>query len=473
MSLTANTPFLMLPPIDKLLTQGGDDRILTDVQSGVNRYGCTPMPDPGLVALGSSTASVISAAAWNAAEQLREHWAHRLLNEPMREVFIDEAAQIGERVLNWLGLTSQQANLPLAASGTDAHRVAAQRIAWKYSGPFKIVMVASTETGSGVSAALLAGLGQDRATIITHVALRERNGALRTQQLIEADMVQHVTQGVTAGQHVILIAIDVSKSGILAPSPRLLAQLSQRYTQQLTVLVDACQLRLAPSTVRGYLQAGYVVMLTGSKFMTGPSFSGALLWPRGTDEIVAGQPDETPNFGLLLRWHAALCEMSAFTAWPESQVVQVIRQFSMAMTEYFAQAHCFAVLETNPLDRSMLAECGVWDRHLTLWSFVLKSSHHHQVASSATTTQIYRQLQEGRMCEDVSASHTAAWRCRFLLGQPVVCGDAQGEALSALRISLSSGLLVTALSSGDRGIHAIIDHATAALEKTNWLLRRL
>ena len=62
-------------------------------------------------------------------------------------------------------------------------------------------------------------------------------------------------------------------------------------------VVDACQTRLAPSAVREYLDAGALVIMTGSKFMQGAAFSGAVLVPeslvarlREGDEAGAARP---------------------------------------------------------------------------------------------------------------------------------------------------------------------------------------
>lgn len=61
-----------LPGTERLLISGGDARIGLDPASGLNKYGCQPLPDSGLLSFGSSTASTISQAGFVAADQLRE-----------------------------------------------------------------------------------------------------------------------------------------------------------------------------------------------------------------------------------------------------------------------------------------------------------------------------------------------------------------------------------------------------------------
>ena len=61
-----------LPDTNALLVSGGDARIALDPVSRLSVYGGRPCPDPDLVALGSSTASVISSAGMAAADAPRQ-----------------------------------------------------------------------------------------------------------------------------------------------------------------------------------------------------------------------------------------------------------------------------------------------------------------------------------------------------------------------------------------------------------------
>jgi hypothetical protein len=54
-------------------------------------------------------------------------------------------------------------------------------------------------------------------------------------------------------------------------------------------------------------------------------------------------------------------------------------------------------------------------------------------------------------------------RCQ--LGQPVPCGSRAGVPVSALRLCLSSRLIVDAVSPGGRGPKAVIADALAVLDK--------
>jgi hypothetical protein len=101
-------------------------------------------------------------------------------------------------------------------------------------------------------------------------------------------------------------------------------------------------MRLGRSRLRCYLAHGFMVLITGSKFFTGPPFSGALLVPSGlsgaicrTDPTAGGLHDYSSrsdwprrwerlrrcfppiaNFGQWLRWEAALEEIRAYYGVP-------------------------------------------------------------------------------------------------------------------------------------------------------------
>ena len=81
------------------------------------------------------------------------------------------------------------------------------------------------------------------------------------------------------GARVLLQIMDSSKLGWRAPSEACLDEIARRWPDKVLVVVDACQMRLGRRRLRSYLDRGYMVLITGSKFFGGPAFSGALLVP--------------------------------------------------------------------------------------------------------------------------------------------------------------------------------------------------
>src|SRR5260370_8457791 len=56
-------------PLDRLLVSGGDPRLKIDPVSGVNVYGCQPLPFPGTLSFASTTATSISPPPYAPATQ--------------------------------------------------------------------------------------------------------------------------------------------------------------------------------------------------------------------------------------------------------------------------------------------------------------------------------------------------------------------------------------------------------------------
>lgn len=231
-----------------------------------------------------------------------------------------------------------------------------------------------------------------------------------------------------------------------------------------------------------------MVALTGSKFMTGPTFSAALLippalagrlrkrpvpatlatystradWPRGWD--VANLPD-IANFGLLLRWQAALAELRAFSALPDAEVLRFLMTFSQAVERRLKSDPLFELLIVPQLDRRPLVAPDHWDGQQTIFPFVL----YHPVLqgerrplSIEETSRVYRLLQEDR-------PESGGVHCQ--LGQPVACGERGGIPVTALRLCASARLVVEAMAQGGQGAAKVVEKALLALDKTAELVR--
>jgi hypothetical protein len=464
-----------LPVTEQLLVSGGDARIAIDPVSHLNKYGCQPFPDPALLDFGSSTASVISQAGFAAANSLRERLLREAGAETLKIVCAREMQRIRRELLH--DVSDLGVRLVFATSGTDAHFIAALHAGV----PLTVVMVEEAETGSGVAAALSASFCGKAAGSIESVSLRAADGMPRPLADIDAEVSASVERAVMLGRRVLLIMVDQSKTGMIAPSPACVMGLHQRYPDQVSVLVDACQFRIAKPTLRAYLQQGFMVALTGSKFLTGPSFSAVLLLPEkmqglpGDDAALTGE--DVANVGLLLRWEAALVEWRRFGNLPQSLIVEFMEAFAKAVQQRLNDDPRFEFLPAPQPDRRPLIEAQSWDHLPSIFPFLLYRVHaavsvdkRHPPRTPLNreeTQQVYRQLQ---VSEDGSGQGSmAALRCQ--LGQPVACGVRSGIAVSALRLCISARLISDA--AGHKGIDGVIDDALLALDKTVWLIDRL
>lgn len=442
---------LDFPATEQWLVAGGDARIALDPVSGLNKYGCPPVPDPSLLDFASSTSSVISRAGFAAANRLRE----RLLVVPgtFESALAVEMRRI--RLALLADVSDPGTQLVFAGSGTDAHALAARYAASVGARPLTVVMVEDDETGSGVAAALYAVETGGAQIEVLKVPLRQADGAPRLSPDIDTEVTVSVQDAVSAGRRVLLVMVDQSKTGMIAPAVACVDALHRRYPGEVEVLVDVCQFRIAPLTLRAYLQRGFMVALTGSKFLAGPSFSAALLFPAAISHGIA----EVAGLGLLMRWEAALTELQRFRAVPQQQVAGYLRDFARAMGARLMNDPHFAALPVPQLDRRPLQEAADWDGLPSIFPFLLYHPKTRMPFSREQTLAVYRQLPVA------TGDGIAALRCQF--GQPVACGTRQGVGVSALRLCLSARLISDA---AEYGIDRVICDAQAALDKTAYLV---
>ncbi|MFZ1546673.1 MAG: hypothetical protein WAT12_06185 [Candidatus Nitrotoga sp.] len=441
------------PTTEQLLVADGDVRIALDPVSGVNRYGCGLHPDPVLAAFGSSTASVISQASFAAADRLR----NRLAAAP------DSLSQEWQRLRNELitlcGLeTLPSLHLKFTSSGTDLHTLVAARVIAQSGQKLLVIAVEGSETGRGVHAALSSVAGVD----VVEVPLREVSGKAKTNVQINAEILAYVTAAQAKALPTLLVAVDQSKTGLIAPSTATLLNMRKNFPQ-LQVLVDACQFRLSTRTLYAYLQQGCLVALTGSKFMGGPAFSGVLCIPAETQLSEA-----TPPPGLLLRWEAALETMRAFHQLPSAAVRSFLQTFGTAMYQRLSADPAFEALPTPILDRRPLVPSGGWDELPTIFPFLLYHTvtDLRQPLHRDETQAVHKALLRDNVPVDIPAE-IATLRCQ--LGQPVACGMLDGVPVSALRLCLSAELVVEALSGSAQSVQTVIARAMRTLDKTAWL----
>jgi len=486
---------------ETLLVRGGDGRLTLDSGAGVNKYGCAPRPDPRLADFGSSTASVISTQGYAAADALRA----RLQAEPRQArpaVYARELDRIRGELKALCGLEgAPEVEVVFAASGSDLHLLVRELVGGTPAAPLLCLGVEPEETGSGVPSALTGRHFSDRTALGEKVdtgcaigpgggdfvAIRARKscGALRDGHVIEAELDALCLHAGQNGRRVLLTVADVSKTGLISPSLDTVLALHRRFPRTLEVLIDACQFRLSAQTLKAYLDHDLMVAVTGSKFLTGPVFSGALFvppatarrlrgrllrpalkpysaradWPR---DWVAGKGlNDAANDGLLLRWEAALAELRAFRALPDAAIAAFTARFAEAVQARLAEDPLFEPVAIRPLDRGAIGAADGWDRTPTIFPFLLRerASAAAPFLSVNATESVYRALMAGGVDE--------AMRAR--LGQPVSCGECDGAPISALRLCNSARVIVEGVADPE----AVIARALAVLDQAAQVTRRL
>ncbi len=506
----------VLPPAEDLLIDGGDARLALDPLSGANKYDCRPLPDPDLAAFGSSTASIVSETAFAAADRLRSRLvAAARAGVPSSFTYEQEMARQRVELAGLCGLSEADGvDIVFAASGTDLHLIAAQLVASGDKRPLLAVMVEASETGSGVPAALsgrhfststalgdavvegegLSGIG---AVEVAVVPGRDAAGEPRPTARIASEIEMWVAAAAFEGRRVLLTVVDVSKTGLISPGLPCALELRRRFPQNVDILIDACQFRLAPATLRAYLERGFMVAVTGSKFVTGPAFSGALLVPRPVVRKLRGRTlplslraygaraefppgwaavralDAVANYGLLLRWEAALAELREFQAVPEPDTRGFLQEFAISVRKRLAEDPLFEPLPAPALDRNPVVAAASWDQVPTIFPFLLRRPGGGFLGRSETQN-VYRAVSRDAshlLGAAADPSLRAAASLRSQLGQPVACGTRGGTPVSALRLCASARLAVEATA--HRQSRAVIARALAGLDKTALIGRSL
>jgi hypothetical protein len=207
------------------------------------------------------------------------------------------------------------AKVILCPSGTDAMLTAAMIIAAERPGEaMTAILPAAAETGTGVPRAALCRLFDgpesgkqliDGEVTAIEIPLRASDGSP-----LSDDEVNHefAAASATATGRAVTWLTHGTKTGLIAPvSP----------PDGADVVVDACQARIDPATVSAYLRRGWPVVVTGSKFLGGPAFSGAVLFPWARLPATrtrsrASMAPENVDLGTTLRWTAALATIDAF-----------------------------------------------------------------------------------------------------------------------------------------------------------------
>jgi len=461
-SLAAYQP--LHDPLDEFLVSGGDGRLALSSDSR-NAYGCTPFPQGGLIDFASSTASSISAQAYARARLAREELLTASLRDGPNRACEDAVACARQALLVQLELSETGAEVVFSASGTDAQLQTLFLVRQLFPGSLATVIAGADQTGSGTahtarghhfSQATASGVAVEKGGVITglegigafEIGFRDEDGDFRNPTRMDEAVLSAVEQALATHDHVLLQAMEASKFGWKAPSDALLDEVAARWPARVTIVADACQLRITRARLKQLLANGMLVLMTGSKFFTGPAFSGALLVPRelamrlADGRAPAGQlagyatrfdwPQNWTglrdrfshrfNFGQWLRWEAALEEMRLYYAVPANFRDRVARLFGEAMRG--------AILDARNLG---MVESGFSPEQPTI--FPLRPSHNGEALCADACAQIYRAMRRDLSALDPQNPDLLATPCQ--IGQPVAL--AHGKA--ALRLSLSARIV--------------------------------
>jgi hypothetical protein len=327
----------------------------------------------------------------------------------------------------------------------------------------------------------LAGLS-DRCTA-EPVYLRSPPGALLDPDGVDDAVVEATETAIAAGATVVVHLVAHSKTGLRAPTIDCVEGLIDRHGDRVRVLVDAAQGRVAPVDIRRALEREYVVLFTGSKFYSGPPFSGALLLPPAWSDDPGSLPvglhewlsaadlpstwtvaratlPVAANPGLLLRWEAALAEIEAYHAIPPDRRSGVYHTFAAALMAAFGPVTPVELIVPTPPVHQLASGLGSFP---SVFSIVVRDGDGRRLGMDELR-RFHADL------DTVLESDRPALRRRFHLGQPVALGPPREDPTAVLRIALGARLVRERADDPDAGAEWFRRTATELLEKITALL---
>jgi hypothetical protein len=479
-------------PTAVLLTAGGDDRLVVDWATGENRYGIGPVPLPQVRSYSSCTASSPSPVGYAAGDRVRRRLLALALDAALATGLDDEWEELRRALVTaLLGSDAGDGVVVIPTpSGTDADSLALA-VAAGAGRPVTTVLVAPLELGSGTAlavvgrafsprspdgselepGALLEGMPVD--TRCHGVEVRDRDGGQRDPDVVEAEIDDHLAGIVAADRQAVLHVVEGSKTGVRLPRSEAIGRWTERYGQRLDVVIDAAQLRVEATTVAAHVAAGRIAIVTGSKFLAGPPFSGALLVPRtlvprlrerscpdglGAYLDRAATPPALrslrraapphPNVGLLLRWQAARAEHEAYLRIPPHTRDRVLRHLAAAAREHLAAT---AGVEPVGSAEDVGAEPPRLEDVATIFTFRVRQDERALDLDELRTLQrLLRTDLSAAVSVDTDAGTRALLSRRFAFGQPVPLGP-DGAGGAALRLAFGAPTLTRVVHDEARG----------------------
>lgn len=466
-------PLPLEAPVETVLVSNSDSRLRVDPVSGKNIYGTTPRPRPEAVHFSSSTASSISSYGFLYCDVLRRDLLSqaRETGQDLRDIRSDLCQAIVQELCALCAIPQQTADGIIAPSGTDTELLAV--LLARAAAPQQRlvnILISPAETGRGIK---LAGAGLyfdgesatglplrkgtpvwDGAKIdLVEIALRDDQGRRLAAAEINAAFLAAGRAALASGARVLAHVLIGSKTGLNGPSRTAVDLLCAEAPDQVDVVVDACQMRMDYTELGQCLARGWMLQVSGSKSLTGPPFSGALMIPtryRNRAETARdllrpslcypedwngwwagrmGRSDSLPDFGAPLRWLPALLETKLLQQVPQALRDHALNRFRQEVETRLSSSPFLNILprednvsapETTP------TATGGFARH-SIVAFQLMG---HQgdgrlvALDEPHCRRVFELLNRdaSTLVPAATAAERAVLRQEFHIGQPVVLG---------------------------------------------------
>lgn len=505
-------------PTEYLLMSGGDLRLNIDEIELLNKYGCRPFPRPDAFTFASSTATSISNFAFDKSDKVRRILIQNSIKNGFRKTTSDFSELLKNNLRKALKI-NEECQIIFSPSGTDSALQIAALTQIVTDKEITHVLVASDETGSGVPAALKGTHFENttalnfevkkgetiegfRSVDLIKVPLRNEKGELKSTLELDNEVFQAIETNNKLGKHVVLHIMDQSKLGYQSPSEDLIKKLSTLKDLSIQCIVDASQLRLDPNDIHKYLNKGYIITVTGSKYFTGPPYCGALILPEKVSKYVNSIKTTLPkglntyynhsdwpaswlcskdlsegcNYGSNMRWNAAIVEMERYYKTPVLYRNMGIEMFCNFVEDSIKEA---TFLEPLFVDRSITKPFDSEEFSLrnicTIFPFfILKNGI---AMSEEKVKKLYTLLNSdiSNIFEDspLEIIRLAGQKCH--IGQPVSVKNGSDFQSAVLRISLGSRIISESWVNRDislffRNIENQMNQITIILKKIELIL---
>ena len=401
-------------PTAVLLLDDGDPRSALSVETGLNRYGCAPLPQSRTIALSACSGNEIGPVGLAAAQDLRLRLMQAAWDGRLEDEIELVACSQQSTMATLLNLRLRPGDsVALTQSGTQAVRHVAQYFGAGHQACLYLI-VGKHETGSDVPQAVAVG---PHVTVQTVELRDEDTGTAKSSDGLVADLAERIQAAHAENRHVVLQVMEGSKTGLVAPGVSGVRALVERFPQGLSIVADCCQMRPGTQAAE-YWDLGAAVVATGSKFLGGPAFSGIAFIPGG------GTAPPAP-VGTVLRWQAALAESDGYG--------------------HLSAVECAAGLQV--FQNLFLAQCqqslgllAVRDRYPSHVMTVMVSDAKGQLLDMERLRRLNGWLRRDAgslLGEDASPQDRDLAGQRCLIGQPVSLGKQAG-----LRLAMNAGRLV-------------------------------
>jgi hypothetical protein len=312
---------------------------------------------------------------------------------------------------------------------------------------------------------------------------------------------------------VLLHVLQGSKTGLIAPDFDTISYLLNTYPEQVDVVVDACQMRSGWSALGDLVKAGCMVQVSGSKFLTGPPFSGALMLParlrkRATalrqlmesapavthpedwpDDFFQGEVTEAQNssngrrqasenalaasVGPVFRWLPALIEAGLYEQLSDESKTEALVQFQQAILPEVLKSRFVRVL-----DKPLLSLNGMADLRWTIVAFeILVPEVENETARNAlkpTEARRFFELLNQDLRGQTETLEITSSLIPCHVGQPVTLKQGDKD-ISVLRIVLGARYFNTIGHAKGNTAKAMlasqIADAKRIISKIEWLAR--